>query len=235
MLNKGFLVYLGRIGLIGVVGLVFSYPAWASTGTTYQVSDDQPGVTQFSQSSGTMTIDGSLEPVTGEASSGSYLGEIGSPTNPGSESSGATNETTSGSFAGKITVDQQSCGIAYSNLVNISGTKTSNIIYMFVRGDMSGFYFPDTTHWQKTLWLSDTNPIYDFVGKNDRDLPSNTVLLSLLLKRMGDVNSDGITDEYDLSFLISKWNATADCGTDMNRDGTTDEYDLSLLISNWST
>lgn len=208
----------------------------ASTGTTYQVTDDQPGVTQFSQSSGTMTIDGSLEPVTGEASSGSYLGEIGSPTNPGSESSTTTvDQTISGSFAGKITIDQPNCNIAYSNLVHVTGTKTSNIIYMFVRGELSGFYFPDPLRWEKTLWLTGTNPIYDFVGKNDRGLPSNTVLLSLILKRMGDVNSDNSTDEYDLSSLTSKWYAVADCTTDMNRDGITDEYDLSLLISNWST
>lgn len=216
--------------------LLPSHLALAATGTLYQNTDDSTGQTNFTHSSASMTIDGALESITGQASGTSYQTEVGSQTNPGSEGSAApevTDPTTYGSAARKIAVDNAACTVAYSNLLNMTGTKTSNIIFMFVNGELPGFYFPDSTHWQRTLWLKPGNTTYDFFGRDKHTIMSNIVSLNLAQRSMGDINGDQKTNEYDLSLLTNSWEKRYDCATDLNRDNITDEYDLSLLITNW--
>lgn len=216
---------------------IFNLPVFAATSSTYSLDNDQAGPTQFRQTSGSYTLDGSIEPIVGNVTSSSYGNEQGSPTRV--ESTSATAPTGGGGGApaqtGKITVDNVGCTVVYDNLVHFTGTKTKNLIYMFVRGDLSGFYFPDETHWEKTVWINNNeSTVYDFFGRDLQGKSSAAIELTLTLHRMGDINGDGKTDDYDLSLLARAWNSRNSCDTDLNRDGITDDYDLSLLASYWS-
>jgi len=49
----------------------------------------------------------------------------------------------------------------------------------------------------------------------------------------GDINGDGTVNVYDLSILLSHWNANY-APADLNSDGTVSVFDLSVLLSHWS-
>ncbi len=203
----------------------------------FQLNDDQVGPTTFQQSSGAFVIDGSIEPIVGSTGSTSFDSEVGAPTNPGSAAT-PTPEEPGGSTGylplPGLTVDQASCNIAYGNLINLTGTKTPEIIYVFVQGSLAGVSFPTPYTWQKVVWLTAPSTTIDIFGRNAQNRNTAVINLNLELRRMGDINGDGVTNDYDLSLLARKWNARNDCATDLNRDGITDDYDLSLLASAWS-
>jgi peptidoglycan/xylan/chitin deacetylase (PgdA/CDA1 family) len=54
--------------------------------------------------------------------------------------------------------------------------------------------------------------------------------------KVGDINSDGKIDIYDLSILSTNWQKTSGADAsqgDLNSDGAVDIYDLSILSTNW--
>ncbi len=50
---------------------------------------------------------------------------------------------------------------------------------------------------------------------------------------IGDCNSDGKVNIFDLSILLSHWKKTTTV-CDLSRDGKIDLFDLSILLSNWT-
>lgn len=49
----------------------------------------------------------------------------------------------------------------------------------------------------------------------------------------GDVNSDTVVDDYDLSLLVRAF-GTGDVAADLNVDGIVDDYDFSIFVSRWN-
>jgi hypothetical protein len=49
---------------------------------------------------------------------------------------------------------------------------------------------------------------------------------------VGDLNSDGTVNIFDLSIMLSKW-GTTDAVADLNHDGTVNIFDLSTLLTHW--
>lgn len=219
-----------------LVGLLLQ-PAWAADSNNFQIDNDQAGPTHFQQSSSGFTIDGSIEPIIGDTSSNNFGNEVGSPTLIGEESETAPETPGSGggnTLQGRITVNNTGCPVIYKNLVNFSGTRTANIIYMFLNSEISGFHFPTSTTWEKTAFLQEGSNRIEIWGRDANHVSTDKIVLNLNKVRMGDVNQDGVTDDYDLSMLTRKWNTRGDCSTDFNRDFITDDYDLSLLAAYWS-
>jgi hypothetical protein len=50
---------------------------------------------------------------------------------------------------------------------------------------------------------------------------------------IGDVNSNGRVDVFDLSAVLSGWNSTQ-TNLDLNHDGRVNVFDLSILLSHWT-
>ena len=49
-----------------------------------------------------------------------------------------------------------------------------------------------------------------------------------------DINQDGKVNVFDLSVLLSNWNATGTNASDLNGDGVVNIFDLSALLSAWT-
>jgi parallel beta-helix repeat protein len=52
--------------------------------------------------------------------------------------------------------------------------------------------------------------------------------------KVGDINSDGSVNIFDMSILLSKYNST-DTTCDVNKDGIVNIFDLSILLSHYGT
>lgn len=219
-----------------ILYLLSGVPSYAASSANYQLDSDQVLPNQFRQSSGSYTVDGSIEPIVGSVTSGTYGQEVGSPlrieTTPTPGGGGGGGGV--GSSTRWITVDNANCPMAYKTLLPLNGRKTSNVIYMTLNDSMAGFYFPTERSWENTVWLQPGINQLRFVGRTAQNIATDPVNVTILKLRMGDINQNGFTDDYDLSMLSRKWNVTGDCPTDLNSDGITDDYDLSLLASSWS-
>lgn len=76
-------------------------------------------------------------------------------------------------------------------------------------------------HWQ---WDADDGYI---IGTNVGDFVSAN-----FLRRIGDLNGDGIVDGDDLGVLLAAWGDDQGAA-DLNDDGVVDSADLGLLLANW--
>ena len=219
--------------LVGSAHLAF---AQNGTSNNFELNDAQTDATTFQHSSGSFLIDGSIEPIVGDISSGSFGAEIGTPTNSGSST--ATPDPAGPTYgylpAGEITIDRPTCLVGYGNLVTLNGTHTEKILFVTVNNSGAGVFFPSAGRWGKVVFLNAGSNELVVRGQdaNGRSTLPTTIILER--RTMGDINGDGRVDDYDLSLLIRKWNARNDCATDLNRDGITDDYDLSLLVSAWT-
>lgn len=52
-------------------------------------------------------------------------------------------------------------------------------------------------------------------------------------KITGDINGDGIVDEYDFSIMMDAWGQTGTNTADLTKDSIVDEFDFSILMDNW--
>ncbi len=68
-----------------LVGLMLTNvnPSLASNSGNYTLEDDSTGATVFGHSSGNYRLEGTLEPLILRGSSGNYVAEVATPTNPG--------------------------------------------------------------------------------------------------------------------------------------------------------
>lgn len=222
--------------------VAFCYSAtvtFAATSPGYQIDSDQVGPNQFRQSSSNYIIDGSIDTIVGQIDGTAYNVEQGSGTrieadgvvvNPGGGGGGGNNCSAPTNF----TVASSTCNRAYKNLTVVKGTKDNNTSFVFINNDLSGVSFPTPTTWNKMVFLQPGENKLEIYAQNDCGLTTEKIMLILQKLRMGDVNNDGKTDDYDLSLLTRKWTTAKDCFTDFNKDDVTDDYDLSLLAAAWS-
>jgi len=62
--------------------------------------------------------------------------------------------------------------------------------------------------------------------------------LRVIVKRIGDLDGDGIVNGSDLGLLLASWGACPEgggkCPADLNGDGAVDGADLGILLDNWT-
>ncbi len=69
-----------------------------------------------------------------------------------------------------------------------------------------------------------------FDGQNNISSASNTDSDTTI--GLGDINSDGVVNGFDLSILLNQWKQS-NAISDINGDGITNGFDLSILLSSW--
>ena len=71
-----------------------------------------------------------------------------------------------------------------------------------------------------------------FVAQNSYgSSPASTITITRM-SIGGDVNGDGIIDDYDLSLVVSHWMQDYEEG-DFNDDGVVNDFDLSIIAAFW--
>lgn len=54
------------------------------------------------------------------------------------------------------------------------------------------------------------------------------------LRRIADLNGDGVVDGNDLAILLGSWGPCPGCPADFNHDGVVDGSDLAVLLGSWT-
>ncbi|MDD3970229.1 MAG: dockerin type I domain-containing protein, partial [Candidatus Pacebacteria bacterium] len=100
----------------------------------------------------------------------------------------------------------------------------------------------NATYYYRVGASSDTSAEYSFTySATESSQPSGSSVVPVTpvtpqedQATRGDLNNDGVVDEYDFSLLMANWGKTGDNPYDLNNDGVVDEYDFSLLMAKWT-
>jgi predicted outer membrane repeat protein len=76
------------------------------------------------------------------------------------------------------------------------------------------------------------NGLCDLDELNSTNDTDNDGTLDRCERALGDLNLDGVVNNYDLAAVLFYW-GTANAGGDVNSDGSVTSTDLSILLSNW--
>lgn len=238
------------LGLFGVLVITLPTlfissitPASAGDSANFKVRNDQIGNTPTSQSSPNYRVNGSIEEIVGSQTGGTTRTQLGAPTNPGTASVPPVTPGGGGSVTadpnncpdpGQIRLLGISCTLVYKGLLKIKGTRSANTPYILVNEDMSGVHLSSPTTWEKDIMLRTGENTIVIYGKNACEERTPPITIVFTRNRMGDINDDTQTNDYDLSTFTRRWERRNDCPSDFNRDLLTDDYDLSLLASSWT-
>lgn len=80
--------------------------------------------------------------------------------------------------------------------------------------------------WLGVHWQVDADTGYEIGTKVGNYVSAN------FLRRLGDLDGNGVVDGSDLGMLLAAWSETSG-PADLNRDGIVDGADLGQLLSNW--
>lgn len=130
------------------------------------------------------------------------------------------------------TIDSSISTASYASTVLLHGVKDASV-NVYVNDSLVGVTYPTTTTWQQLANLAIGNNTFTVKSTNSAGA-SGTNLITIVRyeKPMGDVTSDNVVNDYDLSILAYYWGKSY-AGADFNSDGIVDDYDLSMLAAFW--
>ena len=121
----------------------------------------------------------------------------------------------------------------YGNSILLSGTKSSEAKEVLVNGSSVKVVYPNETSWKMLVALSYGVNNFKVVAKYDDEM-SGVTTYALVRRIPGDITSNGIVDDYDLSRLSQVWGTDSREG-DFNEDKTVNDYDFSIMVARWGT
>lgn len=217
--------------------------AQTQTSSNYQNVGSTFAPAAFDANSSNYQINGSVEMMTGDAQSTNYRTQSGVPLVEGEEnpspSGGSQSGGSSGNGGGGLSQGAPPADpiFTYKNPTFLShqliqGRRDSQWTHIVVNGSENGvILYPDLT-WERDIPL--------FLGVNALVVQAQSASgvrsravggeISRLL--IGDVNSDKIVDDADLSLFARAWKKYT-FFADFNEDSKVDDADLSLLVAYW--
>ncbi|KUK98730.1 MAG: Ig domain protein group 2 domain protein [Parcubacteria bacterium 32_520] len=123
-------------------------------------------------------------------------------------------------------------GGPYAELIEADEYKSSHSFTL--TGLSSGTYY------YRVGASNESSPEYSFIYTVTEIQPGGSTIPTPVVPEeeiqviKGDLNGDGVVDEYDFSLLMANWGKTGPNISDLNGDGVVDEYDFSLLMANWT-
>lgn len=131
----------------------------------------------------------------------------------------------------------QAMAFTYSSKFVFSGGRVAGAT-LYINGTDSGVdYLPDN-RWQKIISLSLGSNSLSVVARNNFG-DSSSISITIKRRRVGDVNDNGIVNDFDFSLLANNWNtnwaeANFNRDDDERKDNIVDDYDLSLMAAFWT-
>ncbi len=120
----------------------------------------------------------------------------------------------------------------YNSTFTLTGTKNTNITHVFVNGSESGVSFGTSTTWQGVENVSLGNNNFVIYGKDDNNVQSPSINVSVSRHTLGDINGDSTIDLTDASLFAVDWGKTSSLTyplSDMDGNGSVNLTDLSIL------
>jgi uncharacterized protein YkwD len=140
-----------------------------------------------------------------------------------------------------VSITSPANGATVSGTVNVIASATDNVGVTKVEFRVDGILkrtdtaAPYTFSWDTSTVSNGSHALqaraYDAAG-NIGTSPTVIVTVDNQTGKTGDLNGDGIVNIFDLSILLSNWNASGGVA-DLNGDSKVDIFDLSILLSNW--
>ncbi len=138
------------------------------------------------------------------------------------------------------TITSPTSGATVSGTVNITATATDNQSVNRVEFYLDNtLLFTDTSSPYSYSWNSITATdgshslkakAIDGIGNN----VTSAISITVVNKKLGDINNDTKVDILDLSLLLTYWN-TNNSSADLNQSGVVEILDLSILLTKWGT
>lgn len=120
----------------------------------------------------------------------------------------------------------------YESSLLIFGKKEKNVDSVEVNTSSAGVTYPTSTSWNALVKLVVGSNTFNIRAVNEE---GKSTIVSLTIKRYqsGDINGNGLVNDYDLSKFVRLYGTKSSQG-DFDGDGDVDDYDLSRLISKWN-
>ncbi len=194
--------------------------------------------------SGNFQIDGSVEPIVGNAQSPSFRMESGAqatsgtmpviiPPTPGGGSGGGGGGLPLPQAGPRLepapTIDPRDW--TYKATTIVQGSRGVSGASILLNGSDIGVVYPNEQRWQRSLPLGLGDNLIQVQAKSG-DRVSIVVVGRVRRRLIGDVNDNRVVDDVDLSLFTRHWR-NYDRQSDFNEDGMIDDIDLSLLASHW--
>lgn len=223
-----------------VLGIIFVlipvHISLAVASSNFDIDPNSINPIYFNQSSGSFNLDASLESIVGSVNSSNFFIENGSALQPGQQSVQITPSQPGGRFVcpqSKINLQTQICSQVYWPKFQINGTKDSNTYNVYINEKQELVYYDTALTWSGFIELESGENRFKIDAENDCGNVAETIIIDIVLARLGDINNDSFVNDYDLSLLANNW-LSAWCGADFNLDKVVDDYDLSFIAANWN-
>lgn len=194
-------------------------------------------------SSSNFKVSGSIEPLVGSSQSAGFGIQSGVPVPEGTAAAAATPSPSPAPSGGGGSGSILSIGYVvpptftyktptFKSHQIIKGTRGSRDTTILVNGSSDGVAYPSDSTWERDLPLNLGANAVIVQGRIPSGYATPSIGGTILRLLIGDVNTDGVVNDRDLSLFVRAWKKYTPYA-DFDENGVIDDIDLSLLASHW--